>query len=80
MIWPGEYPDFAPGGKPAATTEWRPLAYRDTDFDRPDWIDPAADRHRDLAKWTTAIRDRLAATASSVGQTLDLIEAHPYNR
>jgi hypothetical protein len=80
MIWPEEYPDFAPAGKPAATTEWRRLAFGDTDFDRPDWIDPAADRHRDLAKWTQAIRDRLAATVSSISQTLDLIEAHPYNR
>ncbi|MDN5851923.1 MAG: hypothetical protein L0K86_03590 [Actinomycetia bacterium] len=84
MIWPDEYPDYActstPGGTPAAATEWRPLAFGDTDFDRPDWVDPAADRHRDLVKWTKAIRDRLAATASSVGQTLDLIEAHPYNR
>jgi hypothetical protein len=59
---------------------WRPLAFGDTDFDRPDWIDPAADRHHDLAKWTNVIRDQLAATASSVSQTLDLIEAHPYNR
>ena len=73
-------PDFAPDGAPAATAEWRPLAFGDTDFDRPDWIDPAAEHHHDLAKWTQAIRDQLATTASSVGQVLDLIKAHPYNR
>ena len=57
--------------------EWNRLV-TDADLGGPDWIDPAADHHRDLAALTRAIRAELAQAAYTVNGTLDMIErAHP---
>ena len=45
--------------------EWNRLV-TDADLGGPDWIDPAADHHRDLAALTRAIRAELAQAAYTV--------------
>ena len=65
MIWPDPYPDLAPPGKSPAQTEWSRLA-RDDDLDGHDWIDSAADHHRDLTRLTAAIRAELDSAARTI--------------
>jgi len=78
MIWPHPYPELAPAGVPAARTERNRLV-TDADLNGPDWIDPAADHHRDHTALTSAIRRELAQTTHAVNGTLDMIDRHPYN-
>jgi len=78
MIWPGLDPELAAASEPAARTEWNRLI-TDADLDGPDWIDPAADHHRDLTALTSAIRAELAQATHTVNGTLDMIDKHPYN-
>ena len=78
MIWPHPYPDLAPLGQPAAQTEWSRLA-KDDDMDGHDWIDPAADHHRDLTRLTAAIRTEPDSAARRINGTLGMIDKHPYN-
>ncbi|MGH9024199.1 MAG: hypothetical protein ACRDV9_14055 [Acidimicrobiia bacterium] len=42
--------------------------------DEAEWIDPAADHHTDLSRWTGAIRQDLAA----IEQVLKGLERHPW--
>ncbi len=77
MIWPPEYPD--PERRPAAPTEFSRLL-RDKDFDDPEWIDPAFHHHRDVPKLTRLAREELRRAVATVGQMLDGIEAHPWQR
>ena len=48
-------------------------------MDGHDWIDPAADHHRDLTRLTAAIRTELDSAARTMNATLGMIDKHPYN-
>jgi hypothetical protein len=78
MVRPDLYPEFASDGKPAADTHWNTMVTDAAHFDQHEWIDPAADHHRDLTRLTGAIRDDLAQTMRQVTRTLDTIDRHPY--
>ena len=42
-----------------------------------DWIDPAADHHRDLARLTAAVRAELDSAARRINAKLGMIDKHP---
>jgi hypothetical protein len=44
-----------------------------------DWIDPAADHHRDLTRLTATVRTELDSAARRINATLGMIDKHPYN-
>ena len=51
----------------------------DADLDGPEWIDPAADHHRDLTALTAAVRGELDRAVRRVNATLGMAGKQPCN-
>jgi hypothetical protein len=50
----------------------------DADLDGPEWIDPAADHHRDLTA-LTAVRGELDRAVRRINATLGMVDKHSCN-
>ena len=46
----------------------------DADLDRPEWINPAADHHRDLTALTAAVRGELDRAVRRINATLGMVD------
>jgi hypothetical protein len=71
-------PGTRPGRRARRPDRWNRLV-TGADLNGPDWIDPAADHHRDLTALTSAIRRELAQATHAVNGTLDMTDRHPCN-